>query len=282
MPTWVCAQKFDVMKLLPEKFDNYQVSNWLDYEGEALFDYINGGAELYLSYGLVGMTGCKYNGDGLPQVTVEIYEMTSPANAFGVYTQSRDKEEYEYGQGSLSGSDFLLFWKDKYYVIITAGKVLPESGKAIRRIASLIDKAIPEKSRIPAIVDALPKENLVPGGYLYFHHYIWLNAYLFIANYNLVNISDKTDAVLAKYGDADNRCYLLMVDYTDTTAAITAWKQLKKEFAPDATGERPKLRLEDGTWFTTWMLGKRLCAIFDAKSINQIDNLYNLIITSKY
>jgi hypothetical protein len=265
------------MKMLPEKFDAWQVTDWLDYEGEALFDYINGGAELYLSYGLVGMTGCKYNGEGLPQVTVEIYEMTSPANAFGVYTQSRDKEECEYGQGSQSSGDFLLFWKDKYYVIITAGKVMPESEKAIRHIASLVDKAIPKTGRIPAIVNALPKKDLAPGGYLYFHHYVWLNAYLFIANYNLVNISDETDAVLAKYGSAEARCYLLMVDYPDKTAAVTAWKQLKKEFAPEATGKRPKLQLEDGTWFTTWTSGKRLCAIFEGKSLEQIDNLYKLI-----
>jgi hypothetical protein len=223
------------------------------------------------------MTGCKYNGDGVPQVTVEIYEMTSPANAFGVYTQSRDREEYEYGQGSQRSGDFLLFWKDRYYVIITAEKATPESGKALLHVASLVDKAIPGTGRRPAIVDALPQKGLVPGGYLYFHHYIWLNAYLFIADYNLVNISDETDAVLAKYGEADARCYLLMIDYPDATAAVTAWGQLKKEFAPESAGKHPKLQLEDGTWFTTWTRGKRLCAIFEGRSLKQIDDLYNSI-----
>jgi hypothetical protein len=278
VPAWLCAQKTDVMKWLPEKFDAYQISDRLDYKGEALYDYINGGAELYLSYGLAGMTGCKYNGDGLPQVTVEIYEMTSPANAFGVYTQSRDREEYEYGQGSQRSGDFLLFWKDRYYVIITTEKATPESSKALLYIASAAEKAITGKGRRPAIVDALPQKNLVPGGYLYFHHYVWLNAYLFIADYNLVNISDETDAVLAKYGDAEARCYLLMIDYPDTIAATTAWEQLKKEFAPEASpGERPELRLEDGTWFTTWTRGKRLCAIFDSQSPEQMNDLYHSI-----
>jgi FAD/FMN-containing dehydrogenase len=265
------------MKLLPETFDRYRLTDRLDYEGEALYDYINGGAELYLSYGLAGMTGCKYNGDGLPQVTVEIYEMTSAANAFGVYTQSRDREEYEYGQGSQRSGDFLLFWKDRYYVIITAGKAVPESEKALCYTASLIDKAIPGTGRRPAIVDALPQKGLVPGGYLYFHHYIWLNAYLFIADYNLVHIGDETDAVLAKYGPADARAYLLMIDYPADADAESAREQLKKEFAPESAGERPVLRLEDGTWFTTWTRGKRLCAVFDARSSEQIDDLYHAI-----
>jgi hypothetical protein len=277
MPAWVCTQKIDVMKLLPEKFDAYQATEWLDYEGEALFDYINGGAELYLSYGLAGMTGCKYNGEGLPQVTVEIYGMTSPANAFGVYTQSRDREESEYGQGSQRYKDFIIFWKDKYYVLITTQKATPESEKALLHLASLVDRAIPGTGRRPAIVDALPQKDLVPGGYLYFHHYVWLNAYLFIADYNIININDETDAVLAKYGDADARCYLLMVDYPDETAATAAWEKLKNEFAPESADERPKLQLEDGTWFTTWTRANRLCAIFDGRSLEQIDNLYHSI-----
>jgi hypothetical protein len=268
------AQKMEAMKHLPEQFDAYQASEWLDFEGEALFDYINGGAELYLSYGLVRMTGCKYGGEDLPQVTVEIYEMTSAANAFGVYTQSRDREENEYGQGSQQGSDFVLFWKDRYYVIITAQKATPESQKAMRHLASLTEKAIPGTGRRPDLIDALPKKNLAPAGYLYFHHYIWLNAYLFIAGHNIVDISAETDAVLAKYGDADARHYLLLVEYPDTDAAAKAWKQLKEGFAPEADGDRPTLQLEDNTWFTTWTQKRRLYAIFNANSREQIEDLY--------
>jgi hypothetical protein len=268
------------MKHLPEQFDGYKVSEQMDYEGEALYDYINGGAELYLSYGLAGMTGCKYNGDGLPQITAEIYEMTSPANAFGVYTQSRDREELEYGQGSQSLSDYVLFWKDRYCVVITTQKATPESEKAIRHLASLVDKAIPATGDKPAIVNALPQKNLVPGGYLYFHHYIWLNAYLFIADYNIINITDETDAVLAKYGSSDARCYLLLVEYPDADASQAACRQLKDRFAPESTDTRAKLQFEDGTWFMTWTLNKRLYAIFNGSSPEQIEDLYQSIINN--
>jgi hypothetical protein len=276
----VYAQKIEVMKHLPEQFDGYKVSEWLDYEGEALYDYINGGAELYMSYGLVGMTGCKYGGEGLPQITVEIYEMTSSANAFGVYTQSRDREENEYGQGSQSFSDFVLFWKDRYYIIITSQKIMPESVKAIHDLASLVDRAIPKTGDKPAIVNVLPQKNLAPGGYLYFHHYIWLNAYLFIADYNIINISDKTDAVLAKYGSADARCYLLAVEYPDADTAKAACTQLKDKFAPESTDARSKLQLEDGTFFMTWTREKLLYAIFNANSSEQAEELYQLIMNN--
>jgi hypothetical protein len=266
------------MKFLPEKIDGYRVTDRMDYVGEALFDYINGGAELYLSYGLKGMTGCKYNGEGLPQITVEVYEMSSSENAFGVYTQSRDKEEYDYGQGSQSFKDFILFWKDRYYVLITSQKATEESGKTMRRIASTIHQSIETKGAIPEIINALPKKDLVPAGFLYFHHYIWLNAYLFIADYNILNISDSTDAVLAKYGNADKRCYLLVVDYQNITEAENAYHQLKEKFAPGKNSARPVVKLEDGAWFSAWTAGDRLYAIFDSKSKQQIENIYNSIL----
>jgi hypothetical protein len=272
----VHAQKIEPMKFFPEQYESWKVSEWMNYEGEALYDYINGGAELYLSYGLIGMTGCKYGGEGLPQITVEIYEMTSSLNAFGVYTQSRDREEYEFGQGSQRFNDFILFWKDNYYVIITTQKATPESTEAIRQMALFADGAIPKTGSKPDIVDALPQQELVPGGYLYFHHYVWLNAYLFIADYNIVNITDETHAVLARYGDRDNRCYLLVIDYPDISSAEAAFTQLKEKFAPEATDRRPVIQLEDQTWFSAWTGEKKLWAVFNGHSPGQIENLYHL------
>jgi hypothetical protein len=272
--TFVHAQKINLMNQLPEQYNSYKVTDWLDYTGESLFDYINGGAELYLSYGLVGMTGCKYNGEGLPQITVEVYEMTGAKNAFGVFTQNRDKDEHDYGQGSQSYNDFILFWKDRYFVIVTTQKSAPESREAIRHIASLVDKAIPGRGEIPALVSRLPQEELAPGGVLYFHHYIWLNAYLFIADYNIVNISDDTDALLAKYGPADARCYLLLVEYPDRAAAEAAGKQLKEKYAPEWTADKPFVRLEDETWFTLLVKENRLAAVFNGHSSAQVERLY--------
>jgi hypothetical protein len=273
LPAYIHAQKINLMTQLPEQYQLYKATEWLDFEGDALYDYINGGAELYLSYGLKGMTGCKYNGDELPQITVEVYEMTSSKNAFGVYTQSRDREEYRYGQGSQSYDDFILFWKDKYFVLITTHKATPQSAEALKYLASLVEKAIPGEGEIPALVAELPKENLAPGGYLYFHHYIWLNAYLFIADYNIADINDQTDAILAKYGDAEARCYLLLVQYQDNAAAEVAGQKLQNQFAPEITPQNPIIRLEDHTWFTVRVKDNKLSAIFNGNSREQVEKL---------
>ena len=272
-------EKFSATQL-PEQFMGYHVTDRLNYTDKNLFDYIDGGAELYLSYGLAGMTGCKYNGDSLPQITVEIYEMSDPKNAFGVYTQSRDKEESDYGQGSQSFPDFILFWKGPYFVIVNTQEIVPESGKAIRYLAKLIDESIQETGDIPAVVNLLPKEGLAPAGFLYFHHYIWLNSYFFIANQNIINIDDQTDAVLAKYGTSDARSYLLVVEYPDEAKALEAFKQLRDSYAPECTPENPFVQMEDKTWFTVWTKGNKLGAVFNGVSREKTEELYKSTINN--
>jgi hypothetical protein len=259
---------------LPETFQAYQATDKLNYTGKELYDYINGGAELYISYGLVSMTGCKYNGENLPQVTVEIYEMTNSKNAFGVFTQSRDKEEFDYGQGSQSFPDFILFWKSNYFVILNTDKATPESEAALKYFAELIDTSIPETGEIPAIVQTLPQEDLVSAGFLYFHHYIWLNAYFFIANYNIIDIDEHTDALLAKYSETDSRSYLLLVEYPDPEKALVACSHLREKYAPEWSETNSIVKIEDGTWFTLWTKGNKLGAIFNGSSSENTEKLY--------
>jgi hypothetical protein len=270
------AEKFPADSL-PEEFQSYHLTERLNYTGKELYDYLNEGAELYLSYGLASMTGCKYNGENLPPITVEIYEMTSSENAYGVYTQSRNKEEYDYGQGSQRFLDFILFWKDRYFVMIKTQEVVPKSEKAIKHLAELINRLIPNWGKTPAIINDLPKENLVTAGFMYFHHYIWLNTYYFIADHNILRIDEHTDAVLAKYGDAGDRLYLLLVEYPDEEKATEACNRFGKKYAPELDPLDPFVLLEDETWFSVWKNGRKLGAIFNGNTREKTEELYKSI-----
>ena len=258
---------------LPEQFGAYRMTTQLDYNAENLFDYINGGAEMYLSYGFTGMKGRVYSAENLPDVTVEVYEMTEAKNAFGVFTHTRDKEENTYGQGSLSYSDATVFWKDRYYTVVNTSKITPESSDAIRFLASAVDKAIPDTGKIPAIVGCLPEKDLAVAGYTYFHHYIWINSYYFIADFNILNIDAQTDAVIAKYGAPEQRSYLLMIEYPDDTSAQKAYGQMKARYAPE-TETNAIVRLENNTWFALWIKGNRVGSIFNGTSHESTEQLY--------
>ena len=268
-------QEENPVSILPEQYGSYKLSEKLSYTGEDLYEYINGGAEVYLSYGFIGMSGCKYESESdQNQVAVEIYEMTHSKNAYGVFTQGWDREEYEYGQGSLRFNDCVIFWKDRYFVVINTRKVTAESPGVLRHLASLVDNSIPEKGIIPEIIKDLPKQDLVTAGYQYFHHYIWLNSYYFIADYNIINIGEQTEAVLAKYGPADDRSYLLLVEYIDPTAANLAYGQLKEKFIPESETGGIAVQLEDKTWMTAWVKGSKLGAVFNGSTKEKTEKLY--------
>ena len=57
-----------------------------EFKGEALYGFMNGGSELYLEYGFQTLNAIdiEYKGIGF---SVEIYQMDTPENAFGIYSQ---------------------------------------------------------------------------------------------------------------------------------------------------------------------------------------------------
>ncbi|MBN1413935.1 MAG: hypothetical protein JW973_02440 [Bacteroidales bacterium] len=239
---------------------------------EALYDYIDGGAELYISYGFKCAITCRYTKEGQPEVTAEIFDMGSAPDAFGVYSQTRDKEEKDYGQGSyyINGAQF--FWKDKYWVSLVTGETTEEAEQLLHALAGFIDEHLKNTGEQPAILSALPAEGLVPGGYLYFHHYIWLNSYYFIASENILGVNDDTPAVLAKYGPPEKRLYLLLIQYPDTVKAEQAFASFGDHFFPEGLTENTT-KMEDDTWMAAGLYGNTLAGVFNAENREMAINL---------
>ncbi len=84
------------------------------YEGNKLFDYMDGGAELYYEYGFEQACVQRYKGKGR-EVTVEIYQMDTPAHAYGVYTFDTQGEHPPLGQDATYARGLLSFWKGRYW-----------------------------------------------------------------------------------------------------------------------------------------------------------------------
>ena len=69
-----------------------------------LYDYINGAADLYLTYDFKELQVAEYVRDDKASVIIEIYRHGSPTNAFGIYSQER-----------LTNADFLDIGSQGYY-----------------------------------------------------------------------------------------------------------------------------------------------------------------------
>jgi hypothetical protein len=250
------------------------------YDRETLYEYIDGGAELYLSYDFQGVEHRTYtHPGGAPDILVDVFDMGTSQNAFGVFSHSRETIEREFGQGSQYTDGLLLFWKGRYYVSILCSPEAEDSKRAVYELARRIDDAIHEGGPPPEIVGILPEEDLVEESIRYFHHYIWLNSHYYVSDENLLNIDESTEAVLATYGSGSSRRILLVVKYPDGEAAKAAYVSFSSSYLPELR-EGETARIEDGTWAGCRLRDRILAVVFDADSRGDALHLLDAVFVS--
>jgi hypothetical protein len=237
----------ELAALLPEVAGEWRVVEDKSRRGEALYEYINGGAELYLSYGFKEVLSRTFSRAGGPDIIVDLFDMETSENAFGVFCHSRETVDDTFGQGSQYTEGLLLFWKGGYFVSVLASPETSEAKEAVFAIAHHIDAEIPSGGKLPAMLSLLPPESLVEESIRYFHHYVWLNSHYYVADKNILNIDETTNALLAKYGDKDERRILLAVRYATPEAASAAYDSFLRHYLPEAA-RNMVVRIEDDTW----------------------------------
>jgi hypothetical protein len=135
------------------------------YFPDTLFDYINGGAELFLAYGFVELLVAEFIEDGNPasRATLEIYNMGTLDNAFGVFKAEQGGNPYKVPGGAEGrlGQGMLQFYKDKFYV----KTFLPPTSKSYpavtQQIGSAIEARIKGTFSRPAFFNLLPVQDRV-------------------------------------------------------------------------------------------------------------------------
>jgi len=87
----------------------FEVAGWkwdkkdMKYNSKTIFSYMDGAAELYLAYGFRNLTVCRDEESNQPSITVEVYEMDSSEDAYGVFSYEHQDESAGIGQGSEFG-----------------------------------------------------------------------------------------------------------------------------------------------------------------------------------
>src|SRR5512147_3107272 len=82
-----------------------EAANWkwdgkeMKYNSKTLFDYMDGAAELYLTYGFQNLTVRRFEKSKQPPIIVELYEMASSEDAYGLFSFERQDEAAGIGQG---------------------------------------------------------------------------------------------------------------------------------------------------------------------------------------
>lgn len=255
----------DVQKLaalIPPTIGPYVSEADQTFDAESIFDYIDGAGEVYRSYNMRLLVARRFHKNGKPDIVVDLFDMGSPEDAFGVFTHDLDGEDAGVGQGSNYKAGLLSFWKDRYFGSVYAEEETAETKGLVLELGRRIDAAIPNRGEKPVLVRFLPPAGLDAGRVRFFHNYSVLNYHCFVADTNILLLDQKTDAVLADYGGKDDRSRLLVVAYADAAAAAKAGGSFALATMPEAR-EKGAVKTENGKWTAVRVHDRYVVIVFD-------------------
>ena len=251
---------------LPEKIRAWTVDPEDQiFDANTIFSYIDGAGEVYRAYNMRRCLSRRYSLPKGPAIVLDIFDMGTSADAFGVFTHDQDGEEMNLGQGALYRPGWLSFWKDRFFVSIYMEEESTEAELAVRELGKTVASLIKKEGPKPRILSELPRKGLRPKSVRYLHHHIVLNYHFYVSDENILNLGPRTDAILAEYEQDGERARLLLVKYPDRREAMEALAQFRSHYLPDADSTGIVLQ-ENGKWSAGAVKGKLLAAIFEADS----------------
>jgi hypothetical protein len=210
---------------------------------------------------------------------MDIFDMGSSENAFGVFTHDQDGEALDMGQGALYRPGWLSFWKDRFFVSIYAEEETAAVEKTVSDLGKVVSSLIKDQGPKPRILLKLPQEGLQPRSTRFLHHYIILNYHFYLADRNILNLGPQTDVVLTRYLWRKQRARLLLVNYPNVGKAAEARTSFFMHYLPDADSTGVAL-LEDGKWSAAAAKGTLLAVVLESDTRQFAQSLLKRVMAS--
>ncbi|MCR4396743.1 MAG: hypothetical protein NUW07_08445 [Candidatus Saccharicenans sp.] len=135
-----------------------------------LFEYIDGASEAYLSYDFQELVVAQYQKNGTETViTLEIYDMGSPLNAFGIFSSERypDNPDLNLGNAGYLEEEVLNFISGRFYIKLLCYNGGEETADYLKQFARLVEAGIKDKGKLLEVFRFFPPEGRVKNSEKY-------------------------------------------------------------------------------------------------------------------
>ena len=195
-----------------------EVAGWaqpgevLIYDADNLWEYINGAAELFIAYGVQSCRTTDLTSGDLT-VTVDLYDMGTPLNAYGVFEREASGESIQLSEATaamVSPPYQALLLKGSTYAKVNAfeGELTLAAGQ---ELLEALANSLPGQSSLPSELQLLPSGGIVAGTEAY-------QAEAFLG------LTELTDCVFAEYAGEREESWLGFIIIPD--AASSVWQTL--------------------------------------------------------
>jgi hypothetical protein len=208
-----------------------RIENPRVFTASDLYGYIDGGAEMFLEFGFEQLTVQPYApvqaakgkspGD---EFKVEIYRMTDPVAAAGIYLMNCGTESHDpaFPDHHSLNQFQLIFKRDRFYVIINNSegneKLRPDMLEFGRHVATHLPADTPVKA-----AELLPQTGLIPSSARLIRGPYSLQSVFTLGNGDVLQLGRKLTAAAGNYQDSDGKYSLIQVDYPLEAAAQRAF-----------------------------------------------------------
>ena len=147
------AMSQEIPEITAEECPGFSQTRNECFDGGSLWGYMNGGADIYLEYGFVGMRVEEFS-DEEEEIKLEIYKMEDPVAAYGIFsikTFSCQQEKAVTTYDCLNRFQFQLIYGDYYIQLINdsgsekAEKAMTGMAEALIKKIEAVELALPVK-----------------------------------------------------------------------------------------------------------------------------------------
>jgi len=159
-----------IVSLTPKGWELYD--NVLQFTPENLYEHINGRAEYYLSFNMIRMTFVSFreSTDNSNFINLSIFDMSTPPNAFGVFSGERSlgAPPLKLGRDSYRSKANYYIWHGQYYIQIITSDTISELRRIGMDLAEKLTYNLQDSGQPVWGLQALPVNNRVPQSVQYF------------------------------------------------------------------------------------------------------------------
>jgi hypothetical protein len=212
-------------------FRSHEVSGWElalpinTYDRKSLFDYIDGAAELYFVYDFRAVAAAEYQ-NGETSIVIDVYDMTTPEGAFGIYILNRYPEAnyVSIGNEGILAGTALDFWKGRYFCKVYSFDMSEKYQDDVISFGKGLASKIKEAGEKPTVLEGLPQSGLIPGTAKFFSRKLGLDNIHFVSEENVFKLSAETKGVVAEYEVDNIRFPIFIIEYPSSEEANSAFE----------------------------------------------------------
>lgn len=208
------------------------------WDRETVFDYMDGKAEIYLTYAMTHVTTVTYQ-LGEKHAEVLLFDLGTAAEAYGMYSNDLSGEPVMAMQGARFVDGLFRGWQGPLLLKLEGEPDTPEFKPFCIAMANEIAKHQHPGPELPPLSAALPITELALTELHYFHQVMCLDALYYLSTRNVLELSAQTNALLASGKLADQPLQVLLVEYGDPGTRDTALAGFREVVLSDQAKEGP-------------------------------------------